>query len=195
MKVINFNPIQFEEYLHTIVDDIIDDKNSILVLGVREGGIPIAQMVYNQLKMVNHLKVDLDDVLCQRPTTKVKKKNQQREELVKTIFRWTPEVLLNQLRIAEHHLITSKKVNPTREVSFRQPIDFSWYDLILIVDDAVDTGYSMTEIINHIRVVSKSHPHIKTLSAVVTKGNPVITPDYFLYRDVLIRFPWSLDAK
>lgn len=194
MKVINFNPSDFEVYLQTIVDDIMHETTSILVIGVREGGLPIARMVYEHLSIKNDLKVDYAEVLCQRPTTKIKKKNLQRERFVKSIFRITPEVVLNQMRLAEHHLITSKKVNVFRSISVQEPLKLDLYDLVLIVDDAVDTGYSMAEILKYLQCLNEN-VRIKTLSAVVTKKNPVLIPDYFYYRDVLIRFPWSLDAK
>lgn len=194
MKVINFNCSEFEVYLQSIVDELIIDFQSILVLGVKEGGVPIATMVYQKLTTFKHVKVDYSEILCQRPTTKVKKKNPQREKLVKSIFRYTPEIVLNQIRVAEHHLLSSKKRNTRRTIHAEYERETNHYDLILIVDDAVDTGHSMAEIINYVK---RQHHQsiIKTLSAVVTKKNPVIMPDYSLYRDVLIRFPWSLDAK
>jgi len=194
MRVINFNFSEFEDYLQSIVDDMTGAAQSILILGVKEGGIPIAKMVYQTMVNFNHINVDYSEILCQRPTTIVKKKNPQREKWVKSIFRFTPEIVLNQIRVAEHHFISSKKRNTRRTVQTENIINMNRYDLVLIVDDAVDTGYSMAEIINYV----KRHHHkpvIKTLSAVVTKKNPVIMPDYSLYRDVLIRFPWSLDAK
>lgn len=67
---------------------------------------------------------------------------------------------------------------------------------ILIVDDSVDTGAIM-QTIRH-AVASYAHPDtsISTAAITVTTSQPLIQPDFALYRNhTLIRFPWSNDYK
>lgn len=65
---------------------------------------------------------------------------------------------------------------------------------ILIVDDAVDSGVTLRSVIEHVKVLN-SNIQIKTAVITVTWQNPLVTPDFQVYRNLLVRFPWSADAK
>jgi hypoxanthine phosphoribosyltransferase len=73
------------------------------------------------------------------------------------------------------------------------------YDLngkkVLIVDDAVDSGNSLMNIINKL---NESYPEIleiKSAVITVTKRNPVLFPDFYLFKDnSILTFPWTEDS-
>lgn len=65
---------------------------------------------------------------------------------------------------------------------------------VLVVDDALDSGLTMLTIVNTLR---KENPSlcIKTATINVTFKEPLILPDFFLYKDTIVRYPWSNDVK
>lgn len=83
---------------------------------------------------------------------------------------------LSKITIDLNHLAKQKKQN------------------ILIIDDAVDSGRTVFLIQNNLK---KQYPNavIKTAVLSWTLGNSIIKPDYYIYKDILVRFPWSKDHK
>ena len=65
---------------------------------------------------------------------------------------------------------------------------------ILIVDDAIDTGRTMFIVKNNL---SELFPNSEIEVAVIswTMENSIVVPDYYLFKQVLVRFPWSKDYK
>lgn len=199
MKVIDFSAPEFDIYLSTLPFSSTD-KEQILVIAIADGGIPIAERVESYLKSHTTHKTKLETVNCQRPSTKAKKNTELKTALIKMIFKITPKKILDMLRIWEHNRLKLRHPQAmVRTVSEANTKNISInYSLILIVDDAVDSGASMLAVKDHFqKVFSLTHvsPPIKTLAAVVTQENPVFTPDFYWKKNVLIRFPWSLDAN
>lgn len=195
MNVLDFDILEFNNFIkRTIIEEIIPFKK-ILVLGIAEGGIPIADIVFESLKN-NELIVSRSFIKVQRPSTIKKKKSKFTRKLLKSIFLVSPKFVLNYLRIREHKILSKRLENDlVREIKLNSNIDFSLFDFVLIVDDAVDTGTSMKKTVDFVKEKAPKTTIVKTLSVVVTQNNPVYLPDYFWIRDVLIRFPWSLDGR
>ena len=65
---------------------------------------------------------------------------------------------------------------------------------ILIIDDAIDTGKTMFIVENSLR---KLLPNTQIKTAVIswTIENSIVKPDYYLFKNCLVRFPWSKDYK
>ena len=66
---------------------------------------------------------------------------------------------------------------------------------ILIIDDAIDSGDTLSAIVESLR---KTNPDTSITTAVMTETtlHPRVRADYTLYRNrTLIRFPWSNDYK
>ena len=83
--------------------------------------------------------------------------------------------------------------NQDRELYLPENLQLDNYHKILIVDDAVDSGYTLKNVVDKLEK-NNSSAKIYSLAVVVTDKNAVKIPDYYLYSDVLIRFPWSLDG-
>lgn len=195
MKVINFNTNDFVDFLRVSLEEFSTTQQKILILGIAEGGIPIAEIVGKYFNENTQNVISEKFVKVQRPSTKVKKKNAKNEKLLKGIFSILPTFILDYLRVAEHKKLSKRRAHDlVREVQWSNEEDFSKYDFIFIVDDAVDSGASMKAVVDALTGFSELLK-IKTLSVVVTQKRPVFLPDYYLFRDVLIRFPWSLDGK
>ena len=65
---------------------------------------------------------------------------------------------------------------------------------ILIIDDAVDSGKTLFVINQYIKSLD-SKIKVKNAAITITQKSPLILPNYYLYKNTLIRFPWSYDYK
>ena len=153
-----------------------------LIVAIANGGIPIAQYMFIDIP---HCKIE-----CHRQSTTIKSKY----SLIWSIIRKLPLPVKDLMRIAEAKLL--KRNSRSTDVY----IDPSTYRMleqsrrILLVDDALDSGTTMAQVIKHIGEISGER---KVASAVITitTSAPKILPDYILYNDsTLIRFPWANDA-
>lgn len=107
------------------------------------------------------------------------------------ILRLLPEKISNRLRIyeIERKRISggNKKIRITEE-----SIDLIKHcQSILIIDDAVDTGETLSAIISEVKRIN---PEIAIRSAVltITKKNPLCQPDFTLFNDnILLRLKWK----
>jgi hypoxanthine phosphoribosyltransferase len=114
-----------------------------------------------------------------------------------------PEPLLNALRRAEHRLVAGHReaVQPT-QISLAEAIAIgNWLRIlsrgarVLVVDDAVDSGVTLATVLQTLQSVCPPEVEVRTAVITVTIEDPVVAPDYALYRGVLCRFPWSFDAQ
>lgn len=193
MKVINFEQKNFDDFLENTLKDWKNDSSKILVLGIKEGGVYLAENVFQVLRNSAN-QVDLKFIKCQRPSTSVKKKNEFRKAFIQTIFKISPIIILDLLRNVEHYFLTKKSIEYNREIILDEIINFNLYDKIVIVDDAVDSGVTLQKVNDYVQSLAVKTTEVKSLAVVITSNNAIVTPDFYLYKDVLIRFPWSLDG-
>lgn len=193
MKVISFEQKTFDDFLENTLKDWKNDSSKILVLGIKEGGVYLAENVFQVLRNSAN-QVDLKFIKCQRPTTSFKKKNEFRKAFIQTIFKISPIIILDLLRNVEHYFLTKKSIEYNREIILDEIINFNLYDKIVIVDDAVDSGVTLQKVNDYVQSLAVKTTEVKSLAVVITSNNAIVTPDFYLYKDVLIRFPWSLDG-
>jgi hypoxanthine-guanine phosphoribosyltransferase len=106
------------------------------------------------------------------------------------------------LRVMEHQLLTARKRAPTEPYAFdtgeRQGL-VDWLGrnrpqpVLLVVDDAVDSGATLMRVLAELRKLVPDGTVIRSAVVAVTTKTPLIEPDYVFHRQ-LCRFPWSLDA-
>ena len=65
---------------------------------------------------------------------------------------------------------------------------------ILIIDDAIDTGRVMFVVKNNLKTLFPN-AQIKTAVISWTIENSIEKPDFYIFKNVLVRFPWSKDYK
>ncbi|SMC44196.1 phosphoribosyltransferase family protein [Moheibacter sediminis] len=196
MKVLDFKKDGFINFLNENFQELIEVNKKILVLGIADGGIPVAEIVYQFFKNKTQNEINLDFIKVQRPSTKQKKANPITEKSLKFVFSILPKFVLDYLRIFEHKKFSKRSQSDLeREIKLNSKINFSLYNLILVVDDAVDSGASMKTVVDFVKEKTENSVVVKAVSVVLTQQNPIFLPDYFWLRDVLIRFPWSLDGR
>ena len=193
MKVIDFEINKFEDFVRNHFGQIVGSHQNVLIVAVAEGGIPVAEMV-QQIFIEQNLNPEIFKIKVQRPSTKQKKSGKFRKEILQSVFKILPKFLLNKLRVLEHSYLSKNKIEE-REIIQTDELKSTQFDLVLIVDDAVDSGITMKKVLEFMQGKLKNSPKIKTLAVAVTQKNPVFFPDFCMFRDVLIRFPWSLDGK
>lgn len=149
------------------------------ILSIRRGGEYVGAKMFSGLP---HFAVTL-----RRPGTRVKSGR------LKRVLRLMPRPLLDRLRILESWCLAQFRAARHDDRRVKLP-DLSGYGCILIVDDAVDSGATLSAVS---RAVRTRHPHARLLAAAVTVTtvSPVAMPDYYIYNNLtLIRFPWSADV-
>lgn len=75
--------------------------------------------------------------------------------------------------------------------SIRSPVEVR----LLVIDDAVDSGQTLSRIVNGLRRLRDAGGEIRTAAITVTQSHPLIRPDFHVYDGVLCRFPWSYDFR
>jgi len=65
---------------------------------------------------------------------------------------------------------------------------------ILVTDDAVDSGVTLSTVLRHLRKISSFDADFRSAAITQTLEHPIVTPDYLMFHGTLCRFPWSFDA-
>lgn len=177
MKVLTLTPERFTEACHEL-ERMIPTRPDV-VLGIASGGVYVADEIFSGLPHAQ--------VACRRPSTSRKERHSRLTAMLRHMPIWMCDMLR---RIEAHMLAGRERPVPAVEVP-RSVIDAK---TILVVDDAVDSGATMQAVV---RTVEKANPaaHVVTAAVVVTTKTPAVRPDYHLYDNILIRFPWAHDYR
>ena len=152
-----------------------------IVIFIAKGSYPIAK----KLSEIN--KVPLLEISATRKGGKLKK-------MLKPFMRIVPQGILIKLRKKEMNS-TYHETNKDRNVSFlvENYENYKHKKKILLVDDSVDSGYSIIEVK---KVLEKFFKNSEIKVAVFnTMNKSIIKPDFTLYKDTMICGPWSNDSK
>lgn len=188
MRVLTVKNYDITEYVTHIVRKMeADGYHPDAVIGILSGGVPIADIFAQQLGLNGGVALRISVF---RQTSKNKKR------FLSRIVKLLPTKILDYLRILEAKM-TFRGHTRRRVFDVVLPVELedTRYSKILIVDDAIDSGATMSEVLKQ---VSKEYPNIEIKTAVmtVTTDNPIVCPDYCMYKNsILMRFPWSLDSK
>jgi hypoxanthine phosphoribosyltransferase len=150
------------------------------ILYVERAGLFVGHIVSN------YFNCNISGVYCSRSGTFLKSK-------MKTAFRTLPRTVTHLLREIEiksniHSLYKERKVNIIGQYP---PQDRN----LLIVDDAVDTGYSIKEILDFLIGMGYKKERIKIAVLAMTRKNSARTADIFLFEKMKFAFPWSYDSR
>jgi len=190
IEVITLNREIFSEKCSELIGRI--DFRSDLIVGILGGGGYIIDEIMSE--------VGLDST--QFELVKLQRGNKFKSNyIIKSILKFLPYRITNKLRIFESKKARSSIVDLNLTEVSAESIDFKLnldsretVKNILILDDAIDTGRTMFIVKNSL---SKLFPESQVNTAVIswTLENSIIKPDYYLYKNILVRFPWSLDYK
>lgn len=123
----------------------------------------------------------------------VREKNRLKE-LVSPILKLIPRKIKQCLREIEINSNTHKKVSKRNvEMEERYLKELLKYKKVLLVDDSIDTGNTIVEILNYLK---KYDLEIKTAGLnVFDMSKEIIKIDFYNYENTLLNGPWSKDSK
>jgi adenine/guanine phosphoribosyltransferase-like PRPP-binding protein len=183
----------------TICADLIriveGDFDPGLVIGIRTGGLIVA----NAMARAGAGTPMVVPITCRRPSTTVK----ARVPMLRRVLSSLPPPMVDLMRRVEHQWLiapTARKpsgrfVDPGDVAAVAEAIDaMSCRPSILVVDDAVDSGATLLAVLNTLRRFCPPEADIRTAAVTQTLAEPMVRPDYVIFRGVLCRFPWSFDA-
>jgi len=192
MAVVTLDENSFDIMCTKLATDILASGYSPdVVVSIATGGDYVAA------KMRNKMDANFYSVKKTRSSTKTK--NSLFGRFLFAFIRLLPYFILNILRKIEHYFLISKPTcdNSSADNLFSLSFvdELSGAECILIVDDAIDSGKTIHAVRESIRAVVKEKVVIKVASLVVTTEDPIVYPDYYMYENTLVRFPWSKDFK
>ncbi|MBR1930271.1 MAG: phosphoribosyltransferase [Lachnospiraceae bacterium] len=164
--------------------EITNDNSIDLIIYVARAGYPIALYMNEVMK-------------CKMLGIGATRKGNKLKALLGPLVSGMPGFIRNSLIQLE---LTTKihKKKRDRQVHFLEPIDESKHASvknILIVDDSVDTGYSMRDVIRYVQQEFKDCKVITYALNVWDMSKEILTIDYCTYENTIIQAPMSKDSK
>ena len=178
-KVVTLDSVAFAAAcagLEGVVSDLYDPD---YVVGIESGGRYVAEHMFAALPH--------GYVARQRPSTRRKGK------AVRNMLRFMPRFVADNLRRGEAWLL-SRKTPVALTYEGPLPAGLMNAERVLVVDDAVDSGATLYAVISGILAV-RPNIEIRTAAIVQTTDSPLIRPDFVLFSNCLMRFPWSADMN
>jgi hypoxanthine phosphoribosyltransferase len=192
--VMTFDRESFAAACTQLMDMVCGQGKPQMIVGIPTGGMHVAEAMSDAASWL-----PIFPLTCRRPSTRHK-----RAHGLKTLVRGLPRPLLDRLRLIEHAVLTRQ---PKAPAEARFLIDEAELEMlrdavmaagprpsILVVDDAVDTGTTLSVVMDAVRRHAPDGAKIRSAAITVTTDRPLISPDYVLHHRQLCRFPWSLDA-
>lgn len=192
MKVITLNKKDFLSKCKELINEV--DLAPDLVIGILNGG---GYLVEAFKEDVHYKTKRFEQIKLQRVVESIKN-----NPILKILFKLLPYIILDKLR--NHESIKDRKsidsmnlvelANIKIDLKIASSSNNKLIKTILIIDDAIDTGKTMFVVKNKLR---KMFPDAKIKIAVIswTLEASIIAPDYYIYKNILVRFPWSKDYK
>lgn len=190
MKVITLDSNAFSKSCNELISKL--DFIPGTILGILNGGGYIIKEIESNNLMKNN---NFEFIKLQR------KNSIKNNWLVNRLLKVVPYKVSNWLRVLESNRTRKliKKLNLSELSKIKMVLkwdsDFKKNTQnILIIDDALDSGRTMYIVKNNLMAL---YPDAKIKIAVIswTLNNSIVEPDYYIYKDVLVRFPWSKDYK
>lgn len=185
MKVITLHPSDLDSACHELAASLQSFRPAIVV-GILTGGGEVGRRVASCLTDTSYYEISL-----QRPSTHTKHR-------LAWLLRRLPLWIADTLRRYESRRV-ARSAPASRHAALPAALAAALGSMpaprVLIVDDAVDSGMTLKAVI---QAVKSAAPDADVRSAVltVTTPHPAVEPEYALWRrEVLLRFPWSLDYK
>ena len=122
-----------------------------------------------------------------------KRRFSHQKELLRFLLIKVPNPILRILRVIEvkskiHSIISDRNVKFDHNHSLNTKN-------VLVVDDAVDTGNTLFSVKTEIEQRSIGYKDIRYAVITITQNNTIFLPDYYLFKDLMIGFPWSMDSS
>lgn len=197
MKIVNCLGKDFDNACFNLSTKIVsNDYRPDIIIGIAKGGDIVGSKIYEYLKVDNFIRYYT--VKIQHPCT-IFMKNFG----IKKLFKIMPKRSLNLLRkiilyIREFNwTYFSHNIKRIGEVKLPDNvikyISEHNYCKILIIDDAIDSGKTISLVYDYIKSINR-YSIVKCGVLNTTFRKPCFTPHYCLYDRIILRFPWAFDA-
>lgn len=193
--ILDIDRVQFSREALRLLDVVEKEFQPDILIGIRSGGFLLAEAMAAQRPPGA---MTLISITRRRASTKSKDRLK-----LKQILGIVPRPVKNVLRRLEHRYLmaamSGQQVDPMvpdpeEERALRAAIAaFGGTCRILVVDDAVDSGATLLAVLRYIREIVSPAAEVRSAAITVTHADPMVEPDYSLYRHVLCRFYWSSD--
>lgn len=137
-------------------------------------------------EVASYFSCPFSGIYANRTGTKIKSK-------IKFILRYLPRSITHlllqiELRSNVHAVKKERNVNmggklPSKDLK------------VLLVDDAVDTGFSLNAVLEKLQIHGFEKDQMKTAVLTITQKNPIYRPDITLFEHTTLAFPWSYDSR
>ena len=185
MKVTTLHKEDFETQCKILFSKIGGKPD--VVVGILNGG----GFVLEEYKKTASPNIELATVKLQRDSTKGIK----RKSLLQKFLKASPNTLLDGLRLMENRRNLNRKQKEIQsDLDIKIKAKPEAVNTILILDDALDSGATIKSVMQSLQ---KQFLNSEIETAVIswTNSKSIIAPDYYLFKNTLVRFPWSLDYK
>lgn len=190
MKTITFDEKLFENSVLQLWERVGMEFIPEKVIVIESGGGYLADVLVKNRKLSP---TDIVRIKTTRKLTRVKKSHG------KTLIKFFPgfiNILLRKIEsYSKEFIFMFFKLKEERVVDV---ISGEFSEIVgkkvLILDDAVDSGVTLKSVFEFVESNSSNMTEIKSAALTVTFKNPLIFPNYFVYKRTLIRFPWAIDV-
>ena len=167
-----------------------------VLIGIRTGGYVLAEIMGQTGSGATRIL----PITCRRPSTAAKANSSLFKKVVKSLPYWATDLL----RVVEHRMImrhpaAADPAPMTFDAEEVAAIQTACGSLgggrVLVVDDAVDSGATLRAVLDKLAEICPAGTTLRSGAITVTTPAPVVSPDFTLYRLVLVRFPWSFDFR
>lgn len=183
MELLELSRKNLQEENKKLYELIIKDYNYDLVIFIARGSYLIGKDIaqYNNSSLV--------EIFATRKGGKLKK-------IVSPFLKIIPKCIKNILRKKEFNSNYHEK-NSDRKINFDKNIwnKYKKCKKILLVDDSVDTGYSIKLAKEAIEIFFNNAEVRVAAINYFSKSTKVVKTDYSLYVDKMLLGPWSNDSK
>jgi pyrimidine operon attenuation protein/uracil phosphoribosyltransferase len=185
----------FETACTDLMRIVEQDFQPSLVVGIRTGGWIVAQAMARGSARV----IPVLPLTCRRNSTGLK----SRVPMLRHVLTALPRPVLDLLRRVEHRTVSASRGrrmpvqatdNAEAEAISRHVAALAPPGRVLVADDAVDSGVTLRTVLHVLSVICRPGTEFRSAAITQTLDNPVVAPDYVLFRGTLCRFPWSFDA-
>jgi len=150
------------------------------ILYIERAGLFIAH------EIASYFSCPFSGIYAKRTGTRIKSK-------LKFLIRYLPGPITHLLRQIELNS-NMHKIKKERNVNMEVELPFKELN-VLIVDDAVDTGFSLNSVLKYLRTNGYVSDKMKTAVLTTTQKNPISIPDITLFEQITLAFPWSFDSR
>lgn len=183
MKFLELSKEKLQEENKKLYNIVIKNYKYDLVIFIARGSYLVG---YDLAKLNN---ANLLEIFANRNGGKLKK-------MLRPILTIIPRSIKEKLRKKEMNSNYHEK-NSDRKISFNEEIWKNYLDCknILIVDDSIDTGFSVKSVKEVVINFFKDATVKVAVLNYFEKSQKIVKSDYSLYKETMILGPWSNDSK